>query len=92
MVGVTSATPSRPGTKFSVPYQIIQRIGDVSYKLQLRAKARIHDVFNVALLMKFEGAAPTGMVPLPNILNGKVLPTPAKVVKHRQELKAKRAH
>jgi hypothetical protein len=42
--------------------------------------------------MKFEGAAPTGMVPMPNILNGKVLPTPAKVVKHRQELKAKRAH
>jgi hypothetical protein len=40
-------------------------------------------IFSTLCNKKFEGAAPTKMVPLPNILSGKVLPTPAKVVKAR---------
>jgi hypothetical protein len=81
VVGVTAATHSKLGPKFYDPYQIQQCIREISYKLKLPAKAQIHDVFHVALLKKFEGMLPAEVVPLPDILHGKVLPTPAKVVK-----------
>jgi hypothetical protein len=55
----------------------------VSYKLHLPPRARIHDVFHVSLLKKFEGEAPPQVVPLPVILHGRVLPTPSKVVRAR---------
>jgi hypothetical protein len=82
-LGVTAASPSKLGPKFYGPYQIMQRIGEVSYKLQLPPRARIHDVFHVALLKKFEGIAPSQLVPLPDILHGQVIPFPDKVVKAR---------
>lgn len=82
-VGVTTAASSKLGPKFYRPYQILQRIGDVSYKLQLPANARIHDVFHVALHKKFQGDPPSAPVPLPPVLHGKVLPVPEKVVKAR---------
>jgi hypothetical protein len=82
-VGVTAAAPSKLGSKFCGPYQILKRIGEVSYKLQLSARACIHDVFHVALLKKFEGTTPSQVVPLPDILHGRVIRSPAKVVKAR---------
>jgi hypothetical protein len=75
--------PSKLGPKFYGPYQILQRIGEVSYKLQLPPRACIHDVFHVALLKKFEGTALSQVVPLPDILHGRVIPSPNKVVKAR---------
>jgi hypothetical protein len=48
----------------------------VACRLRLPPKARIHDVFHVALLKKFEGAPPAELVPLPPILYGRVVPTP----------------
>jgi hypothetical protein len=82
-VGITTASPSKLGPKFYGPYQVVQRIGEVSYKLKLTARAKIHDVFHVSLLKKFEGAPPDDEVPLPNILHGKVLPEPANILKAR---------
>jgi hypothetical protein len=82
-LGVMVVAPSKLGPKFYGPYQILQRIGEVSYKLQLPPRARIHDVFHVALLKKFEGTALSQVVPLPDILHGRVIPSPNKVVKAR---------
>jgi hypothetical protein len=70
-MGVTLQSPSKLGLKFYGPYQVVQRIGEVSYKLNLPVHAKIHDVFHVSLLKKFEGAPPDDEVPLPNILHGK---------------------
>jgi hypothetical protein len=82
-VGVKTTTHTKLGPKFYGPFQVVQRVRSVSYKLQLPAKARIHDVFHVALLKKFEGTPPDKVVSLPPILHGRILPVPKKVVKAR---------
>lgn len=41
--------------KFYGPFEILQRIGPVAYKLKLLADALIHDIFHVSLLKKKVG-------------------------------------
>jgi hypothetical protein len=67
------------GAQILCPYQVIQRIGVVSNKLQLPPNARTHDV--LFLLKKFEGPAPSQLVPLPPLLHGRVVPAPDKVLR-----------
>lgn len=38
-------------------------------------------MFHVSLLKKFEGSAPAHMVPLPEMLHGKVIPTLEKTIR-----------
>jgi hypothetical protein len=83
VVGITAATHSKLGPKYYGPYQVVQKVGEAAYKLQLPSRARIHDVFHVSLLKKYEGPAPAAVVPLPDILHGKVLPSPDKVLRAR---------
>jgi hypothetical protein len=81
-VGITAASPpSKLGPRYFGPYQVVERLGTVAYRLQLPPKVRIHDVFHVALLKKYEGPLPTALMPLPTILRGRVVPTPLQVVK-----------
>ena len=61
----------------------MERIGDVAYRLRLPAKTRIHDVFHVVFLKKHQGDPPTETVPLPPIVHGRAVPTPAKVIRAR---------
>jgi hypothetical protein len=83
VVGVTIATPSKLGPKFYEPYRVLQKVGEVSYKVQLPQNVRIHDVFHVSFFKKFEGTTLTALVPLLDILRGKVIPTPDNVLKAR---------
>lgn len=41
------------------PFQIIERVGQVSYKLKLPEEARIHPVFHCSLLREHHGSPPT---------------------------------
>jgi hypothetical protein len=49
------------------PFQILERIGTVAYRLQLPPSTRIHDVFHVRLLKRFHGTIPKEVPLLPTI-------------------------
>jgi hypothetical protein len=82
-VGVTPAAKSKLGLNFFGPYQVTPRIGQVSYGLKLPDRACIHDMFHVSLLKKFEGATPSEVPQLLQLLHRKVIPSPERVMRAR---------
>lgn len=73
--GITSVHSSKLTQRFYGPHKVLERVGEVAYRLQLPEKAKIHDVFHVGLLKKFEGVPPQATVPLPVLHHGRVLPS-----------------
>lgn len=45
--------------QFYGPFQIIPKVGSVTYKLELPAQAKIHQVFHVSLLKRIQRSFPT---------------------------------
>lgn len=74
---------SKLAPRYYGPYRILEHIGSEAYRLELPARAKIHNVFHVALLKTFRGSPPTQIFPLPEIVHGQVVPTPAKIVRTR---------
>lgn len=71
------------GPKFFGPFRVVAHGGDVAYKLELLAGARLHDVFHVVLLKPFHGVPPSQPATLPELLHGRVVVQPAKAIKGR---------
>jgi hypothetical protein len=80
-VSVRDGPLSKLAPKYFGPYQVTERLGPVAYRLRLPPRTRIHDVFHVAFLKRFDGIAPTAIVPLPPIVCGRVVPVPLEVVR-----------
>ena len=55
----------RPSTKLDFkklgPFEILEKVGPVNYRLRLPAKSRLHPVFHVSLLEPAKGETPTAM-------------------------------
>lgn len=74
-------TRGKLGPKYVGPFQVIERIGEVAYRLRLPSGARIHDVFHVGVLKPFHGTPPTATPALPPLQHGRTLQQPEKVIK-----------
>ncbi|KAE8655617.1 hypothetical protein F3Y22_tig00117021pilonHSYRG00031 [Hibiscus syriacus] len=65
------------GLRFFGPYRILQRIGRVSYKLELPDFTRIHPVFHVSQLKPCKGHPLQQITPLPLMMDEFLPSTPA---------------
>ena len=57
------------------PFEVIKKVGDGAYKLKLPAHVKVHPVFNVALLTKWQ----------PDLILGQVQPEPPPIIVDRHE-------
>jgi hypothetical protein len=80
-VSVREGPLSKLAPKYFGPYHVIKQLDEVAYRLQLPPKARIHNVFHVAFLKKFDGVALVTIRPLPPIVRERTVPLPQEVVR-----------
>jgi hypothetical protein len=73
------------GPSYAGPFQVLERVSKVAYRLQLLADARIQDVFFQVRLLKPHGREPpTAPGVMPPLLHGYILPEPETVVRAEQ--------
>lgn len=79
--GVRDQARGKLAPRYFGPFQVLERVGSVAYRLQLPPKAWIHDVFHVVFLKPHHGDLPSKMGSLPPITHGRALPVPKAVLR-----------
>jgi hypothetical protein len=74
---------SKLGPKFYGSFLILEQIGEVAYRLQLPAGAKLHDVFHVGLLQPFKGEPPAETLAVPLVHHGWVCVEPEAILRGR---------
>jgi hypothetical protein len=81
MASVNVQGRGKLGPKFYGPFLITECIDDVAYRLQLPVGAKLHDVFHIGLLKKYNDDPPLGPSVLPSIRHGCACPVPGPVIR-----------
>lgn len=68
--------------RYFEPFKVIRKIGSRAYKLEL-PPSKIHDIFYISLLKPFHGDPALTMPALPPPADGRVVPTPQKILRAR---------
>lgn len=69
---------------FYGPFEILEKINSVAFRLRLPENAKIHSMFHVSLLRKHLGDRPSPMSALPPITDDSIiLPAPEKILERR---------
>lgn len=69
------------GPRFYGPYQILERVGTVAYRLDLPSTSKIHPVFYVSYLKQHLGSLSQAQDTLPSVDNDQVIqPCPERVL------------
>jgi hypothetical protein len=74
---------SKLGPKFYDPFLILEKIGDVAYRLKIPDDAKLQDVFHVGLLKPFKGEPPTETSSLPPVHHSRACAEPETVLRGR---------
>lgn len=80
-MSLPTATSGKLRPRYYGPYEIVEQINQVAFRLALPPAARIHDVFHVGLLKLFVGAPPATPPVLPPMHHGAVVPVPDQAVR-----------
>ena len=78
-----SKTLHKLSAKYFGPFEVLERIGSVAYRIKLPPLATIHDVFHVSLLKKKLGSSAVVQTTLPPVYTLKKTWEPAKVIDTR---------